>query len=308
MKRHVDKLEFYITNTCNLTCTNCNRFNNLDFRGWQRWSDYAVDYQEWAEYIEPDHIVILGGEPFLNPTLNEWVSGLNQAFKRPVQILTNGTRLHKNLDFYDVILTSNQQLGVNSWKNWIGVSVHNSLDIDKYIQHIRLFLKHPITETTGIGADYTFVDRNGIQIRVWVQDQFYQSSIKQQSTQWVNGQPQLGRYTLHNNDPFFAHQACGFATWKNYHMIRGRLHKCGPVALMPEFDQQHNLDISADDKRLLHSYQPLSAWDYHTKGEEFFSELDNQLPQCKFCPTLEQMTTQQIFALQKKKNSTSSIG
>ena len=284
MKRHVDKLEFYITNTCNLTCTNCNRFNNLDFRGWQRWSDYAVDYQEWAKYIEPDHIVILGGEPFLNPTLNEWVVGLNQAFKRPVQILTNGTRLHKNLDFYDVILNSNQQLGANSWKNWIGVSVHNSLDIDNYIQHIRLFLKHPITETTGIDADYTFVDRNGIQIRVWVQDQFYQSSIKQQLTQWVNGQPQMGRYTLHNNDPFFAHQACGFATWKNYHMIRGRIYKCGPVALMPEFDDQYQFDLSDEDRAIMRGYQGLRVDEFDQRGREFMDNIDSVVPQCKFCP------------------------
>jgi len=304
MKRQVDKLEFYITNSCNLTCTNCNRFNNLDFRGWQRWSDYEADYREWAKYIAPKKIVLLGGEPFLNPTLNEWLLGINQTFNRPVQILTNGTRLHANLDFYDVILASNQQFG---WKNWIGVSVHNSADINKYIQHIRLFLKHPITESTGVDADYTFVDRNGIAIRVWVQDQFYQSSIQQHPTQWVNDKPQPGRYTLHNNDPFFAHQACGFATWKNYHMIRGRLHKCGPVALMPEFDLQHDLDISPDDKKLLHSYQPLSAWDYPAQGEAFFAELDNQLPQCKFCPVQKQMKLEQIFAVQKKKNSTSSI-
>lgn len=307
MKRHIGKLEFYITNTCNLTCTNCNRFNNLDFRGSQRWTDYEADYREWAKYIAPDHIVILGGEPFLNPSLSEWVVGINRAFKRPVQILTNGTRLHTNPDFYDVIFSSNQQLGVNSWKNWIGVSVHNSSDIDKYIKHIRLFLKHPITESTGVDADYTFVDRNGVQIRVWIQDQFYQSSIRQQPTQWVNGEPSPGRYTLHNNDPFFAHEACGFAIWKNYHMIRGRLYKCGPVALMPEFDLQHDLDISPEDKKLLHSYQSLSAWDYPTLGEAFFAELDNQLPQCKFCPVLEQMAPEQIFAVQKKKNSTSSI-
>jgi hypothetical protein len=251
--------------------------------------------------------VILGGEPFLNPTLSEWVTGINQAFNRPVQILTNGTRLHKNPDFYDVIFASNQRLGQDSWKNWIGVSVHNSLEIDKYIKHIRSFLKHPITESTGVGADYTFIDRNRVQIRVWIQDQFYQSSIRQQPTVWVNNEPQPGRYTLHNNDPFFAHEACGFAIWKNYHMIRGRLYKCGPVALMPEFDLQHDLDISPEDKKLLHSYRSLSAWDYPALGESFFAELDNQLPQCKFCPVQEQMQSKQIFAVQKKKNSTSSI-
>lgn len=305
MKRHVDKLEFYITNTCNLTCTNCNRFNNLDFRGWQRWSDYRADYQEWGKYLKPDHITILGGEPFLNPTLKEWVVGLNSAFDQPVQILTNGTRFASTPDFYDFIV--NSPLSFRPNRNWIGVSVHNSLDLEKYIRDIKQFLKGPIQEITGNGADYNFIDKNGVVIRVWMQDQFYQASIKQQPTKWVNGAPVPGRYTLHNNDPFFAHQACGFAIWKNYHMIRGRLYKCGPVALMPEFDKQHNLDISDADRQLLHSYTPLTAWDYPEKGDAFFAELDKQLPQCKFCPTLEQMKTEQIFAVQKKKNSTSSI-
>jgi organic radical activating enzyme len=305
MKRHVDKLEFYITNTCNLTCTNCNRFNNLDFRGSQRWSDYEADYQEWAKYIDPKKIVILGGEPFLNPTLKEWVLGLNRIFNRPVQILTNGTRLHAVPDLYEFIIESTNKLKVG--KNWIGISIHNALEIDKYIHHIRTFLKHPIKETVGNGADYVFVDKNQVQVRVWVQDQFYQASIQQKPVQWVNGEPQPARYTLYNNDPFFAHQACGFANWKNYHMIRGKLYKCGPVALMPEFDQQHNLDISAEDRQLLHSYRPLTAWDYPDRGDAFFAELDNQLSQCKFCPTAEQMKNQQIFAVQKKKNSTSSI-
>jgi organic radical activating enzyme len=305
MKRHVDKLEFYINNTCNLTCTNCNRFNNLDFRGWQRWSDYEQDYIEWAKYIEPQRIVILGGEPFLNPTLKQWVSGLNLAFDKPVQVLTNGTRFAANSEFYDFIVDS--PLSFRPKRNWIGVSVHNLRDLEKYIRDIRKFLKHPIKETIGIDADHTFVDSNGLSIRVWVQDQFYQASIKQQPVQWVNGNPVPGKYTLHDNDPFFAHQACGFAQWKNYHMIRGKLYKCGPVALMPEFDQQHGLDISEEDRELLHSYRPLSAWDYPTSGEQFFAELDNQLPQCKFCPTLEQMKTEQIFAVQKKKNSTTSL-
>jgi organic radical activating enzyme len=306
MKRHVDKLEFYITNTCNLTCTNCNRFNNLDFRGSQRWSDYEADYQEWAKYIDPKKIVILGGEPFLNPTLKEWVLGLNRIFNRPVQILTNGTRLHAISDFYEFMLESSRSLTLG--KNWIGVSVHNSLDLAKYVSSIRAFLKHPITELdSDSSADLVFIDANGLSIKVWVQDQFYQAAIQQQPTQWVNNNPVPGRYTLYNNDPFFAHQACGFATWKNYHMIRGQLYKCGPVALMPEFDTQHNLDIPEEDRQLLHRYRPLSAWDYPVLGEAFFAELDNHLLQCKFCPTLEQMKTQQIFAVQKKKNSTSSI-
>jgi organic radical activating enzyme len=311
MKRIIEKLEFYITNVCNLNCANCNRFNNHNFAGWQRWSDYANDYAEWAKYIQLKKIVILGGEPLLNPNLNEWIVGLNKYFDCPIQILTNGTRLNYVPGFYELLKS-------NTMRYWAGISLHNINDLSQYIDSIRLFLKSPVVEysksTPNVpinmiqDADYVFVDQNNVTIRVWIQDQFYQASIYQTPATWENNQLIPGRFTLHNNDPFFAHQACGFANWKNYHMIKGKLYKCGPVALMPEFDDQHVLDISDDDRKLLHGYQPLSAWDYPTKGHEFFKALDHQLSQCKFCPVAEQMQTQQIFAVQKKKNSTSSIG
>ena len=67
-------------------------------------------------------------------------------------------------------------------------------------------------------------------------------------------------------------------------MIRGGIYKCGPAALMPEFDQQYNFDISEEDKKLLYSYRPLTVEDFDTRGREFFDHIDDEIPQCKFCP------------------------
>ena len=85
-KRSLDKVEFYITNVCNLNCNHCNRFNNYNFTGWQRWSDYQADYEQWGKYLDIKHKVILGGEPLLNPDIIKWIQGIHKIWG-PVQLL-----------------------------------------------------------------------------------------------------------------------------------------------------------------------------------------------------------------------------
>ena len=287
-KHHFEKIEFYITNVCNLTCERCNRFNNFNFKGWQRWSDYEADYEKWAEYIDIKHIIILGGEPLLNPDILDWVHGINRIFKRNVQILSNGTRLNHVKGLYEALQV----------KNWIGISWHNINTIDEFDVEVRKFLKgnvqrvergHKLNQFDA--ADFVYIDDN-LQIPVWVQDSFYPSSIIPS---------ERGTLTLHNSDPNEAHGVCGFVKYKNYHFIRGKLYKCGPVALFPEFDQQHNLDISIEDRTLLNSYQPLVVSDYPKLGAKFIEQLDQSIPQCKFCPS--KMNNLQIFATSKNQNN-----
>ena len=121
----IDRLEFYVTNVCNLTCGGCNRYNNYHFKGWQDWNDWEADLEKWAEKIEIRHIVILGGEPLLNPTIIQWVSGLRRFWPRlsGVQIQSNGTRIDRVRGLYDVMDES----------NWIGISIHSQEEKHKIL-------------------------------------------------------------------------------------------------------------------------------------------------------------------------------
>ncbi len=67
-------------------------------------------------------------------------------------------------------------------------------------------------------------------------------------------------------------------------MIRGKIYKCGPAALMPEFDDQYQFDISDEDRLLMRGYQPLTVDEFDTRGAEFLGNIDNVIDQCKFCP------------------------
>jgi hypothetical protein len=269
LKHHLNKAEFYITNVCNLDCNHCNRFNNYNFKGWQNWDDYAEVYQSWGNYLDIDNVVILGGEPLLNPGIIKWIYGLNEIWPN-VQIQTNGTRLNYVPGLYQALLDR---------KCWIGVSLHNVNELSWMEQQITNFMagsiqKQKLNPADGQG-DICYKDSNGIEIKIWFQNQFQTSAIIPKGN---------GRLTLHNSDPIRAHEQCPFARWKCYHFIRGALYKCGPVALFPEFHTQHNLDISPVDQNLINSYTPLTVDQWDQRGAEFLALIDEPIAQCKFCP------------------------
>lgn len=295
----IPNIEFYITNVCNLSCSNCNRFNDYDFKGWQRWSDYAEQYQLWAKHVRLQRITILGGEPLLNPSLLDWVDGINQLWGKTVQVLTNGTRLNHVPNLYDRLIkfTDPKYPWVH---NWLGVSLHNENDRERCFEEIRRFLKGTVSYYTRAqdpdktnGANHAFVDSNGMRVCVWEYDEFYNAAVQRRE----------GRFTLHDSDVTLAHKYCGFAMYKCYHFIRGLLYKCGPVALFPEFDQQHSFDISSQDRELLNSYQPLAATEFETRGTDFLAHIDDPIPQCKFCPVNQDH--RKIYAVSKKANAVS---
>mgnify|MGYP000901469910 CR=1 FL=1 len=131
-KLFIPKIEFYITNVCNLACNECNRFNDLKFTGTQLWKDYEAVYEEWAEHIDFEKIVILGGEPLLNPSIIEWIEGVHRLWpKYGKQVLTNATMLDRVKGLKDACINN---------KTWIGISLHSERDLPEIEQRIEKFL------------------------------------------------------------------------------------------------------------------------------------------------------------------------
>lgn len=275
MSKYVfDRLEFYITNVCNLTCNGCNRYNNYKFSGFWPWEEAEPVVRAWAEKIDVKHPVILGGEPLLHPDIVKWINGLKEIFPNysGVQVQSNGTRIDCVKGLYEAL---DPMTG-----NWIGISIHNPDDREEIFVRIRNFLnRYPVTETQDpdhwMGSDYQFVDTNKVFVHAWMSNKFVQSNIIEQAD---------GGYTLYQSNPTVAHENCTFRRFKNYHMIRGKIYKCGPAALMPEFDQQYTFNISDDDRQLLNSYNALSLDNYDAQGAEWLANIDNEIAQCKFCP------------------------
>lgn len=303
--RHfIPNVEFYITNVCNLTCSNCNRFNNYDFKGWQRWSDYEPMYEKWAQHVRLQRVTILGGEPLLNPTLVEWVDGINRLWNKSVQVLTNGSRLNQTPGLYENLIKWHDPK--QPWiKNWIGISLHNSSDLERCFDEVRKFMQgsveyyhrdDPRNVNNGftLGGTHAFYDSNGMRVVIWEANDFYSAAVQQQGN----------RYKFWNTDPAEAHRNCGFVMYKCYHFIKGALYKCGPVALFPEFDQQFGVDLTDEDRKLINSYRPLVPGEFAERGAEFLATIDDVIPQCKFCPGDKDIKMYPIQAVSKKSGST----
>jgi hypothetical protein len=181
---------------------------------------------------------------------------------------------------YDALLFKSKK---NNAQNNIEISLHNIDDWNEIRENISHFIKNPFKEYGTLvnqapicenGPMFTARDSLGVQVSVHLDNYFIPSAVKKLNES----------YTLFDSDPVNAHSNCAFAKWKCYHMIKGKLYKCGPVALMPEFDEQFNLSISDIDRALLNSYTPLSVENFADYNVDFFNTLDLPIPQCKFCP------------------------
>lgn len=317
--------EFYITNVCNLNCTNCNRFNNYAFKGHQRWQDYAEIYTQWAKVLHIDTIGILGGEPLLNPDFPQWVDGIATLWPNSkVAIVTNATQikrwpnLHKQLQkyhgrvFLDISLHGHElaqsiedQLDTwlvspitttvtDAWptkelweSTWTGIAAsgwpecNSPSDLEKLPQHIRtecesvynLSFKRWTRENCIVHK----TDATGVTVMMSPAFYFDNSTVVYSTDS--------GSLTLNRSNPDEAIEVCGGKSC--HHFIRGKLYKCGPVGVLPEFVEQFKVDVSDKEKQLINSYVPADvSWNYKELAE-FVNELKecNSIPQCTFCPS-----------------------
>jgi hypothetical protein len=241
-------IEFYITNQCNLACTNCNRFNDHDFRGHYAWEDSADAVEAWSQRINAPLITIIGGEPSLHPGLETWVANLRRLWpSTDIMIQSNGTnaKLGERLEFWQ-----RYQVGWN-------ISIHQPT------MRSSLDRQWNQTEPTkwaklkaGITENYEFTPSAVI--------------------------PRGDSFSVHHSDPVAAFDAC---TMRHSHTIfRGRLYKCPVMAVLPEFRTQHSVDLDARQQLLLSRYQPLSADCSEQQLIDFVDSRHQHIDQCEFCP------------------------
>ena len=315
--------EFYITNVCNYTCGNCNRFNNYNLKGFQKWQDYKVAYANFADRLDIKTIAILGGEPFLNPELYNWVHGVAELWPNAIiEITTNGSR-RKDTQLLEVLQKYKGRV-------WIHLSCHDINYWDTMHQDIMNFLPDCNYEIefdiTKWNTNYNIikgedwpdqvVDITNPTNHEWISDEldgigsnlknFYQQILykvdgeiwyKLAKSWWFNNTALKERadgslYVDSTSDPDLAHDVCYSKTC--HHFIAGELYKCNiPYSLPTAIDQLKNIDISAEDYIILNSYKPLSHDCNDTEFNNFIDNINNPIEQCKFCPT--SFTAEQIF-------------
>lgn len=237
-------IELYITNECNLTCSNCNRFNNYDFRGHYAWEDSQEAIKAWAQRITAPMITIIGGEPTLHPELEQWVRGAARAWPdRPVVIQTNGLKPLRSESWWQRVTRDHVNVGVS-------VAIHSDRARSHLIANWGTTDSRSLFDATKF-ADCT-IQRDGSGFRV------------------------------HDSDPGSAWRACGMRY--SHTILSGRLYRCPMVAVLPQFQKQYQVYLSDQQQSLLHSYKALEHDCDQSDLQDFVHQRDQHMPQCRLCP------------------------
>jgi organic radical activating enzyme len=277
----VDQAVFYITNVCNLTCKSCETFNNRKFKGHFYWQDHKDEYVQWSKQLDINFITIIGGEPFANPALGEWVIEIKKHWpnNNNFNICTNGTYLKDNIKLAREII----QQGV-----WLDISIHDPAfyqDIQSNLEHALEVFDYTLNQKSTT-LEYYVADR--LVARLYTAYTFQQSSQKYLRN---------GVTYMHRSDINKAHELCIGKLGHCHFFVKGLLYKCYLTAVSQDFTEQFALEETA--KELLSSYKACSPWHSRQQLGSFFETVKNPIPQCTLCP--ENVISFPIWPINRKK-------
>lgn len=257
-KLHLDHIEFYITNVCNLTCTNCRSFNNFKFSGHYEYNQELV--QAWANKVDIDTIAILGGEPVFHPNLSAWIFGIRQAWPNAkLTLITNGTRLSQVKDLHQILASTNCTLSISSH----GYNLRKTIAEEMFTAFGACeVLPIELSNIFGIVNTVSFRTSLGVRINL-------QNGNSLQDICFTDS-----KFTLRKSDPAKAHDACAIKYC--HHMIDYKIYKCSVLGLLPSFLKQQNANLEQ-----LQSYDGI---DIDSVTQESLDKLKQPLPHCSVCP------------------------
>ena len=97
-------LETMITQACNLSCEGCTNYSDLKHSGYVTWSQGRAWLEPWLDRLYIPDFGIIGGEPLINPELEQWLLGLRDLMpETQLRLTTNGLLLHKWPRLLDLI-------------------------------------------------------------------------------------------------------------------------------------------------------------------------------------------------------------
>ncbi len=285
---HINEGQFYITNVCNLTCDRCITYNNRKFKGHFKWQDQESHYIEWSKKLSIESITIIGGEPFANPDLFNWVNGLANLWPscNDRSVCTNGTYLSSNIDLAKEIIKKGF---------WLDLCVHDPLYYDEVCNTVKKIVKELFDKDI---TPILHIDRNK-----WAPESSQEVIINNQKIAKISKsyifakmatKSVTNRITyMHSSDPILAHDYCGPRFC--HYFVRGNLYKCFLTAVSDDLIEQFDVENRAVD--LLKKYKACSPWDDNIP--QFMESLRNPIPQCSLCP--EKSNIRPIWPLSPKK-------
>jgi organic radical activating enzyme len=253
-KIKIQKLEYHLTNSCNLSCSGCSHYSNLIKGNTQNTEDFSQNLNSWSRYLDIDRFNFLGGEPFINKKILQFCDIARETLKdSEISIFTNGLLLEK---------INAKEYAENFRRNKIQIQMtYHSFDKE---------YKEKIKYNIGI-------------LKAWSEDYNIRVTYKDGVNNWTKRyiQNQDGTISPFNdNNPSKSWEVCSckYATT----MVDDRIYKCAPIAYLSYVKEAGKL--SPDFDKYLDSYKPISHKDSADKIKAFFDENFKPEFTCGMCP------------------------
>jgi MoaA/NifB/PqqE/SkfB family radical SAM enzyme len=235
----------HVAHGCNFTCDGCTHFSNEGFGGRETPSSFRNFVAPWAKRILPSHVLLLGGEPTLNPELTEIVSIARDLWPEPAMMLvTNGWFLHKHPDLPKVLKERRVHLDVSIH--------HNSPDYLAQLEKVKDW-----------ASSHELIIRWRESFRDWM---LYYKGVGKTAEPYTD------------NDPQSSWNHCPSRWCMNIH--EGKLYKCPMIAYVPMHVAKYG---DNNGKWALYlKYTPLSPDCTDTELRQFISKQCEAF--CAMCP------------------------
>lgn len=205
-------IETMITQVCNLSCLGCTNYSDLHHKGYITWEEGQQHLQTWLTRININDFGIMGGEPLLNPQVEQWINGIRELLPQAqIRFTTNGILLEKKFHVVEQL----SQIGNAVLK----ITVHEqSTDIEQLIEKIfNSYAWEPVTEY-GIARYKT---SNQFRFQINRPTRF----LKTYKNDYHNMAP-------HDNLPYESFKICCQQTCPL--LYRGKLYKCSTAGLLKD--------------------------------------------------------------------------
>lgn len=256
----VHTAQWYITHTCNLTCSHCLSFNNFAIAGHDEFENNMDAAKHWNQLITIKDFTIVGGETFTHNNLDDWAVGLREIFSdvKDFKIITNGTLLTKYADKF------------NKWFDLdivIEISFKNIKDYQT-LQKILSTYNNVEIKSHFMYDQAIYIDNK---LRFLIEFCEYH-------TPWAVKSKTKNKYEFWKTDKEAAHKKC----WQKYchYFYQGQLYKCGTIVGAREFVQKYQVDTNC--KELYLDYKPINYYDNNLLDK--IVSLNNAVSQCEMCP------------------------
>ena len=254
-------LETMITQVCNLACVGCTNYSDLSHKGYVTWKDGKEQLEKWLEIVDIPDFGIMGGEPLINPQVDEWLIGVRDLMPNTqIRFTTNGLLMHKHTDIIKLM----HELGNVVFK----ITVHTPDDEILKSTIDDIFNNFQWTEVTEYGIK-RWKTSNNLRLQINYPTQF----LKTFKGNYNNMLPFDSIPSESFNDCI--QQTCPL-------LYNGKIYKCSTAGLLKDTLDFNNIE---DELWKKHIDNGISTTDGINHIKRFVENFGKPNALCRQCPT-----------------------